>query len=193
MTAQKIKEAALKQFSKSGYEGASLSKIASEVGIKKPSIYAHFRSKEDLFLTVYREVLVEHVHWIEKIVDEMKQNSVEEKLYRILYFFSCELEGYDEEKLEFLKRTTIFPPSFLKERIRAQFLEVEQQLSRILIKVFAEGIKQKLIRPENMEDLLYAYYSLLDGTEIHGFYYGREHVAQKLQKRWDIFWRGIAL
>lgn len=51
LTANRIQLIALSHFAKYGYAGTSLSKVAEEVGIKKPSIYAHYKSKEDLFLS----------------------------------------------------------------------------------------------------------------------------------------------
>lgn len=53
MKSNEIKEAALKFFTIHGYEGASLSLIAEEVGMKKQSIYAHFKGKDDLFCKFY--------------------------------------------------------------------------------------------------------------------------------------------
>lgn len=50
-----IKEAALKYFTIHGYEGAPLSLIAEEARMKKQSIYAHFKGKDDLFLQVLRD------------------------------------------------------------------------------------------------------------------------------------------
>jgi TetR/AcrR family transcriptional regulator, cholesterol catabolism regulator len=38
-----------------GYEGASLSRICAAAGILPGSLYHHFRSKEDLFITVHAE------------------------------------------------------------------------------------------------------------------------------------------
>lgn len=49
MKSEGIKDAALKYFTLHGYEGASLSLIAEDVGMKKQSIYAHFKGKDDLF------------------------------------------------------------------------------------------------------------------------------------------------
>ncbi len=57
MSSTKIKQAALIQFANDGYDGTSLSSIASAVGIKKQSLYTHFANKDELFLTVIQEVL----------------------------------------------------------------------------------------------------------------------------------------
>ena len=56
MSSKKIRDVALSHFANYGYEGASLSKIAEEVGIKKPTIYAHYKGKDDLFLSVVQYV-----------------------------------------------------------------------------------------------------------------------------------------
>lgn len=48
-TKTKIINSAIKNFLNLGYEKTSLSLIAEEVGIKKPSIYYHFKNKEKLF------------------------------------------------------------------------------------------------------------------------------------------------
>jgi AcrR family transcriptional regulator len=47
--------AAAKIFSARGYEGASLREICDAAGMLAPSMYHHFRSKEDLFVSVLAE------------------------------------------------------------------------------------------------------------------------------------------
>jgi AcrR family transcriptional regulator len=48
-TKDRIVRAAIKNFLNYGYEKASLSTIAKEVGIKKPSLYHHFKNKDMIF------------------------------------------------------------------------------------------------------------------------------------------------
>lgn len=48
-TKEKILLAALDLFSERGYDEASIDLIAEAVGIKGPSIYAHYKGKEDIF------------------------------------------------------------------------------------------------------------------------------------------------
>ena len=47
-TKEKILDAALTLFAENGYDGTSVEQIASEVGIKAPSLYKHFKGKEDI-------------------------------------------------------------------------------------------------------------------------------------------------
>lgn len=51
-TAARIQDAAMARFAAQGFDGTSLVEIASDVGIKAPSIYAHFRSKDALYLSL---------------------------------------------------------------------------------------------------------------------------------------------
>lgn len=52
-TADRILEVATECFAKNGFEGTNLREIADKVGIREPSIYRHYKNKEDL----YRQVL----------------------------------------------------------------------------------------------------------------------------------------
>lgn len=51
-TKEKIIIVALDLFSKYGYDGVGMELLAKTVGIKGPSIYAHFKSKEEIFNTI---------------------------------------------------------------------------------------------------------------------------------------------
>ncbi|MFS7182858.1 TetR/AcrR family transcriptional regulator [Serratia proteamaculans] len=49
--AERIAQLALEQFAEHGYDAASLNDIAVRAGIKKASLYAHFASKDALYVT----------------------------------------------------------------------------------------------------------------------------------------------
>ena len=51
-TRTKIMEAAIKLFSNSGYNKASVNDICAEAGISKGAFYHHFKSKQELFLAL---------------------------------------------------------------------------------------------------------------------------------------------
>ena len=47
-TKERILEAALTLFAENGYDGTSVEQIANVVGIKAPSLYKHYKGKEDI-------------------------------------------------------------------------------------------------------------------------------------------------
>lgn len=54
-TKQRILDEALRLFSQSGYDAVSVERIASAVGIKAPSLYKHFKSKQKIFDAIVAE------------------------------------------------------------------------------------------------------------------------------------------
>lgn len=55
-TKQRIIENALILFSEKGYEAVTVANIAEAVGIKAPSLYKHFKSKQDIFESILAEL-----------------------------------------------------------------------------------------------------------------------------------------
>jgi len=51
---QQIIETAIRFFAQKGYHATSIQEIVDELGIAKGSLYLHFKSKEDLLLSIYK-------------------------------------------------------------------------------------------------------------------------------------------
>ena len=62
MTVEGLKKAALNRFAENGFDGTSMAHIADDVGIKKQSIYTHFKGKDQLFLQVFSDVVESILH-----------------------------------------------------------------------------------------------------------------------------------
>jgi len=58
---RKILQAAVKVFAKKGYFGAKVSEIARKAGVADGTIYLYFRNKEDILVSLFDEVMVEHL------------------------------------------------------------------------------------------------------------------------------------
>jgi len=56
-TRDRIREVAVETFSSRGYEKSSLREIADELGITKAALYYHYRSKEELLVSLVEPVL----------------------------------------------------------------------------------------------------------------------------------------
>lgn len=66
-TAQKILDAALGLFAKKGYDAVSVDEIAKAVGIKAPSIYNHFDSKQEIFDAIVETTAERYAHDTDKL------------------------------------------------------------------------------------------------------------------------------
>jgi len=72
-TRQMILDEALNLFAINGYEGVTVADIAKAVGIKAPSLYKHYKSKQDIF----DAILVEMEERYKKQVTPMQMNGMD--------------------------------------------------------------------------------------------------------------------
>ncbi len=77
-TEQKILEAAKKVFIQKGLDGARLEEIATEAGINKALLHYYFRSKENLFETIFDQMIEKIVPNFTVIIESSKP--IEEKI-----------------------------------------------------------------------------------------------------------------
>jgi AcrR family transcriptional regulator len=68
-TRERLLEAAIELFGNNGFGSTSLRDLASDVGLKAPAIYNHFKSKEDLFAVAVTTTL-DHFHQKVVLVDD---------------------------------------------------------------------------------------------------------------------------
>jgi AcrR family transcriptional regulator len=64
-TRERLIEAAIELFGNNGFGSTSLRDLASDVGVKAPALYNHFKSKEELFAVA---VITTLEHFYEKVV-----------------------------------------------------------------------------------------------------------------------------
>ncbi|WP_179134437.1 TetR/AcrR family transcriptional regulator [Oceanobacillus timonensis] len=86
---KKLIDAALKQYALHGYHGATMRKIAEEVGIKPASIYFFYKNKEDLFTVAFKQFLDNHFSKMKSILNEKRNEPVQQ-------IFSAMFEGIAE-------------------------------------------------------------------------------------------------
>ncbi|MET9108135.1 TetR/AcrR family transcriptional regulator [Streptomyces zhihengii] len=55
-TRQRIQDVALELFAEQGYEKTSLREIAEALGVTKAALYYHFRTKEDILISLFRDL-----------------------------------------------------------------------------------------------------------------------------------------
>ncbi|MBM7650401.1 AcrR family transcriptional regulator [Bacillus ectoiniformans] len=191
MTSDQIKEAALKQFAKNGYEGTSLARIAEDVGIKKQSIYTHFKGKDELFLQLCRDAYEIELKWVNHFIECNTARPIEEFLFRFLS--QCKERYEKDDSNQFWVRTAFFPPAHLNEEIMRNVYEYLDKLEKLLLpiikKAMEEGEISSLIGEQRATA---AFLGVLDGIFVEMLYGGPERLQKRLDASWYLYWRGLS-
>ncbi|WP_094096291.1 TetR/AcrR family transcriptional regulator [Paenibacillus physcomitrellae] len=193
----KLLDASRDCFAAQGFDGASLREIADLCGIKKPSIYAHFQSKEDLFLQVLKRSVAQAKRGMNRYYAANRRQPLEGRLKGLLVLL---LEQYrHNQDLKFLLRTCYFPPQSLQAEvldIAYPFLdEMEQRMTRIFqseaagVAGAAESPDRKVIA--DPVQAAAAYMTLADGVLVDMLYDYPERSERRLGLAWPVYWRGI--
>ncbi|MBT2630732.1 TetR/AcrR family transcriptional regulator [Bacillus sp. ISL-101] len=191
MKSNEIKEAALKYFTIHGYEGASLSQIAEEVGMKKQSIYAHFKGKDDLFLQVLRDAKETELSSKLKYLRKVDSKNPEKDLYG---FLQLVIDLFQKnEHIKFWLRMSFFPPAHLEKEIGQEVVDIEEKVQAILECKFNDWINAKLIVEDEAITPTYAFLGVVDSILLELVYGNDEkRLNDKLSASWKVFWRGIS-
>lgn len=80
-TKQTILEEALNLFATHGYEAVTVADIAQAVGIKAPSLYKHYKSKQDIFDSIIKEMDERYVVFSAKLGIEGKNPEIASEQY----------------------------------------------------------------------------------------------------------------
>ncbi|UVI33418.1 TetR/AcrR family transcriptional regulator [Paenibacillus spongiae] len=191
MKSNDIKVAALKYFTIHGYEGASLSKIADEVGIKKQSIYAHFKGKDDLFLQVLRDAKETELSSKLRYFSNIGAQNPEKDLYGFLHLVISLFQ--ENEQLKFWLRMSFFPPAHLAKAIEKEVIDIEDKVQAILESKFHDWIDAKAIVGDSAKTPTLAFLGIVDSIMLELVYVNDEkRLKDKLEASWTVFWRGIS-
>lgn len=190
MKAQEIKRSALAQFVIKGYEATSLDDIVKEVGIKKQSIYTHFRQKEDIFLQVMQDTINNEISFIKKFFDDNEKGQLKDTLHKLLIKYKDRYLKQEDLELRFLLRMAFLPPFHLQSTVMSQFHKYNHELEKMLERTFERDENIKVTPEEGM----ISFSNFLDGIFVELIYSGSsiEKFERRLAVSWDIYWKGIS-
>lgn len=186
MSAQAIRQAAIRLFGRQGYAATPLSAIAAAVGIKAPSLYAHFRSKEDLFRTVFDEAV--SVELQELMAAVTPEASVSDGLHRYLRETVGRYEATTH--LPFLLRSIYLPPPQLAAHIR----ERDKVFSAELARRVEQALRgQTAFLPLGMppDEAALAFIGILRGIHAELLYAGPDAAQRLAQALWRVYARAL--
>lgn len=74
--------AALELFASAGFRRTSIEDLARHAGVSRPTVYAHFESKEDIFRTLVRDLHEQHLDAMEAAIES--DGTLADRLYHSL-------------------------------------------------------------------------------------------------------------
>lgn len=167
-TKERIFEAAIDLFALKGFKGTSMREIAETVGIKKASMYSHYKSKDEIL-----EKILEYP--IGRIGNMGPQNIETEELIVSMgleKFMSLAgdlifgwMEGPYMEKIWRI----ICIELYHNKKIKKFYWEFENMSSSYWISAFETMIKHKLIKPLNPKTLALEFLSFYGNTYMDYF------------------------
>lgn len=142
---ERILKEAVYLFAQNGFEGTSVQAVAEAVGIKVPSLFYHFASKEQLHDAVIDSMLQ---HWKSKLpllvsVSEPGRDRFDSLMHSVVGFFA-----EDRSRAIFAVREFITRPKLIAERIREQLAPWIQMISDYIKMGKKSGIFKAEIDPE---------------------------------------------
>ncbi|PZD97757.1 hypothetical protein DNH61_00380 [Paenibacillus sambharensis] len=191
MSAGQIKAVAREMFAESGYDGVKLAEIAKAVGIKTPSIYAHFESKEQLFLSLFAEAAESER---QRITDYVEQSSsrpgpLESRLKAIYDYYTDSEESGGAQA--FLKKTMLMPPKLLKPKLQHDFMQFEKAVNEMLGQMLQRAMETGEIREQAVQPLINVFYAFVDGLLVESQLYSREIYRERQQMIWHYYWQSV--
>lgn len=132
---RQAEEAAARIFAERGYDGANFDDIAQELGMRGPSLYHYFPSKEAMFLQCVEHAAAEVIQRLEAIADMPAAPAV--RLRRM----------FAEQVLIEIRDYPAYVPLFLKmyvpvPRIRARLAELKRAHGDVMRRVALECARE---------------------------------------------------
>jgi AcrR family transcriptional regulator len=191
MTSNRIKEVALNHFTANGYEGTSMAQIADDVGIKKQSIYAHFKGKDELFLQVCRDVSADELTIVINFIESNRNRAIEQFLLDFIVLYKERYETNDHTK--FWLRISFFPPAHLYEQVMKFVYDYLDKLEELLVPILEKAMTEGEINSSiGANRATTAFLGVLDGIFVEMLYGGPERLNKRLDASWHLYWRGLS-
>ena len=191
MTSNRIKEVALNHFTVNGYEGTSMAQIAEDVGIKKQSIYTHFKGKDELFLQVCRDVSADELTIVINFIESNRNRAIEQFLLDFIVLYKERYETNDHTK--FWLRISFFPPAHLYEQVMKFVYDYLDKLEELLVPILEKAMTEGEINSSiGANRATTAFLGVLDGIFVEMLYGGPERLNKRLDASWHLYWRGLS-
>ncbi len=194
-TKDKILKASLQSFLTIGIDQSSLNHIADRIGIKKPSIYYHFKSKEEIIMKCVENLLDDLEHRIDISISNLTQPREQiEGIYECIIDFHSGLSLLVYENTHqpvnlnsFFQRCILVHPN-IQKRIENYYHTLQIRLITIL----SNGQKQGSVKNSlNKEIVSIDLISRIEGMINLSSLYSNSHINLQRQGLYETVWDSL--
>ena len=191
-TKQKILKVSTTLFSELGYKGASVRKIAKNVGIRESAIYNHYKNKEEIFLEVAKGIFASPFSTNE---EDIKESALRGKAFLQKYTMQYKLLTFDKNNENMFRLLMI--ELFVNKELRGQFMDdFHNENIRMLSEAFFIMMQNGLIRSGDpmmvaYEFLSTLFYIRLQITLMRFDNTSTNSLSTQFEKHVEFFWDSI--
>ncbi len=193
ITNEMIRYTAFKLFLENGYEATNVRDICKEVDIKAASMYFYYKSKQELFFSIYNEIFEGYIKFLNEI-DLMRQNSSPKMKLYVLYRKVLEYYTGDIAKQKFLLRYHLFPPADIANLIHERYKYWTGLEKEVYMAVIQEGLEHKILAEDRAaEDYLQELRKFLNEQLLGMILNNVRPNEAEMDRLWIKFWNGTML
>lgn len=140
---KQISDAAVGVFHRLGYQGASLSAVAQELGVDRATLYYYFSSKEQMYDEIVRAVLLEN----EKLATQIAESSMPagRKMREIITaFMASYIQNYP--LLHIYVREDLRQVSGKRSDWSLEMLKINRRIEGVFIQIIEQGYEDGSFR-----------------------------------------------
>ncbi len=191
-TRDRLRAAAAELFAERGYVGASMTGIAKKLGLRKPSLYNYYPSKEDLFLELLERSLKA---WSEASGSALQEAGTFEERLRIHLGKTVAFAAGNPHAMALCRLAVAQVSGEFGDRVQAHLLKERVDYQGQMEAFFSEALDAREMAAESPETLALAWLTFLDGVLTHQLFAvgeRRPYFLEHLDPLWRLFWRGLA-
>ena len=191
-TKDKILKVSTTLFSKLGYKGTSVRRIAKEVGIRESAIYNHYKNKEDIFFEVAKGIFSSPFTISSQEIQEL---ALRGKPFLQKFTMQYKMLTFDKKNENMFRLLMI--ELMQNQNLREQFMsEFHDKNIKLLSEGFFIMMQNSLIRSSDPMMISYEYlstlfYIRLQVTLMRFDSLSTNSLSTQFEKHVDFFWESI--
>lgn len=190
-TNDRIRYTSFKFFLEKGYEATNIRDICKIVNIKPSSLYFYYKSKLDLFFSIYDAIWNKKIEYL-KNLNELKSNISPDNKLKKLFTETIKYHTANILNEKLLLRYHLYPAEEITSLLIDRYKFWIDEESKITIDIINECIENKILDTRrNAKDYLQEYNRFVSQQVNEMLIYNIKISLEELDFVWERFWNSL--